>query len=1169
MTTATILIAGAEPDTTSLQECLTGLGHTVSAAVSCASGAVEAVARSRPDLALVDLGPDGGSNGLDVAEALAGRCGVPVVYLVADSEEDLLQRAGETDPYGYVLKPFDARQLHLNINTALAALERERKREREAAGAVRDGAAHGRPDAEADEWDDLTSRVRILETVLESMSEGVVIADSKENYIFVNSSVERIVGVPPMDMPLYRFPETYGYHLPDKVTPFPLEDLPIARAVRRGESSKGVEIYVRNRQRASGATVTIDGQPLRDPQGRIVGGFAVLRNVTRFKEVGEHLERTVDELRFQTHLMDAVFETMSDGVIVTDADRKPVIYNRAAEAILGPYVPDLELEDISAAYGIYRPDQVTVFPPEELPLIGALRGESTENVKMFVRNRYRPEGVYFSVSARPLLDESGAVAGSVITGRDVTRLERAELDLRRSNQALQRQSHLMDIIFNTISDGVIVADEAETYLMRNRAAKRLTGEYVPGTTFNRAPETYGLFLPDGATLFPPDDLPLTRAVRRGESTDDVEMVVRNGSWPEGRHLSVSGRPLCAEGASLQGGAIVIRDVTESKNLEIELRKTIDELKYQSELMRIVFQNIDAGLVVWNEAGRYLMHNAAMERITGVAGEDLGPERGPDVYALYRSDGTTLIPWDDQPLIRAFRGVPTDAAEIVVRTSGKPEGTPVRVTGRPLRDEGGVARGGVSIYHDLTESKEAESRLRQVADDYRTESQTLKSVFDSIGEAVIVTDDEGEVTRFNPAAERIIGVGMVRNNPERWNDEHGVFFLDRATPIPHDGLPQIRALRGEPVDDMELFLRNPKVPDGVYLNVNANPVRDPQGEVTGSVIAFRDVTERHLAEEALSEAFAEGRLEIIDTLLHNVGNAVNSVATGMGTVQERLRTSKLERRLSALADALEAHRDDLRRYLETDPQGRKVIPFLAALARDHREHNTELKRIVDRVEERVRHIVDIVRTQKTIGVRRSVRKDVNLRRAIDDAVRILQESIARRGIDVRVDCDRAPDEIRIEESRFHQMLVNLVKNAIEAIDDLASANGSDEPEARSRIRVDAYVEGDYLVVDVSDNGIGISPDQFRLIFAPGFTSKVDGSGLGLHASANFAISSGGRIQPLSEGIGKGTTMRVRLRLSSVTPNIRRPEFSPPPPPPPRGNRYGSTNVRKLHWPEGRP
>ena len=116
-----------------------------------------------------------------------------------------------------------------------------------------------------------------------------------------------------------------------------------------------------------------------------------------------------------------------------------------------------------------------------------------------------------------------------------------------------------------------------------------------------------------------------------------------------------------------------------------------------------------------------------------------------------------------------------------------------------------------------------------------------------------------------------------------------------------------------------------------------------------------------------------------------------------------------------------------------------------------------------------------------------------------------------------------------------MLVNLVKNAMEAIDDLAGADRAGGTGARPCIRIDSYVEGDFLVVDVIDNGIGISPDQHKIIFAPGFSSKANGSGLGLHASANFAIASGGRIQPLSEGIGKGTTMRVLLRLSSIMPS----------------------------------
>ena len=71
--------------------------------------------------------------------------------------------------------------------------------------------------------------------------------------------------------------------------------------------------------------------------------------------------------------------------------------------------------------------------------------------------------------------------------------------------------------------------------------------------------------------------------------------------------------------------------------------------------------------------------------------------------------------------------------------------------------------------------------------------------------------------------------------------------------------------------------------------------------------------------------------------------------------------------------------------------------------------------------------------------------------------------------------------------------------------------------------------DVFVVDVVDNGIGIEPSRFGSVFNAGYTTKKNGSGLGLHSAANFVIGSGGSIRPVSDGIGHGTTMRVTLRL----------------------------------------
>ena len=408
---------------------------------------------------------------------------------------------------------------------------------------------------------------------------------------------------------------------------------------------------------------------------------------------------------------------------------------------------------------------------------------------------------------------------------------------------------------------------------------------------------------------------------------------------------------------------------------------------------------------------------------------------------------------------------------------------------------------------------------------------METIFKSISDGVVVADEEGNFTIFNPSAERMVGVGKTDSGPTEWADRYGIFFPDRETPYPMDELPLVRAIQGEASDEVEMFIRNPSVPDGVYISVSGRPLQDHSGITKGGVIVFRDVTERRLAEEPMSQAFAQGRLEIVDTILHNIGNAINSVATGLGTIQGELTDNELVRRLSALADAIEEHQDDWISYLKTDPQGRKVLPFILGLARDFAAQNAQLTQTVDRVDSRVAHIVDIIRTQRSIDTGALARKNIDLLKSISDATTLLQDSLGKRGVQVDVDCRNAPEEIRIQESKFHQMMVNLVKNAIEAIDELRKTGGL---EVKPHIRIRSYVQNEYLVIDVIDNGIGIEEKHLKIIFAAGYTTKKVGSGLGLHSIANFIIGSGGQIYPISAGNGKGTTMRVKLRLSSVVP-----------------------------------
>ena len=415
--------------------------------------------------------------------------------------------------------------------------------------------------------------------------------------------------------------------------------------------------------------------------------------------------------------------------------------------------------------------------------------------------------------------------------------------------------------------------------------------------------------------------------------------------------------------------------------------------------------------------------------------------------------------------------------------------------------------------------------RHTIAELRQQTQVMETVLDNISDGVVVADEHGNMSIFNASAQRISGMGKEDGYHTNWGDGYGVFHTDRATLVPFDELPLERAIRrGEASHAVQLFIRNPNKPDGVYISGSGIPLPSVPGRPGRGIAVFHDITERMLAEQEVSRAFAQGRLEVVETVVHNIGNAINSVAIGVGTIRQKLIENEVIHRMFALARALRAHQDDLIAYLQNDPQGRQAMPFILALAEDLEGWYGRMQQTVERVEDRVSHIVDIIRTQRSFDFESMTRKQVDLAQAIGTAVKLLDDSLARRGIDLRIDCDRAPPEIRIQESALHQLLVNLIRNAMEAIDRLTDSGGLRAPP---HIRINAYARGGALVLDVTDNGDGIAPDRTTLVFSAGHTTKAGGSGIGLHSAANFVIGAGGTIQALSDGPGAGATIRVTL------------------------------------------
>ena len=592
-------------------------------------------------------------------------------------------------------------------------------------------------------------------------------------------------------------------------------------------------------------------------------------------------------------------------------------------------------------------------------------------------------------------------------------------------------------------------------------------------------------------------------------------------------LAARARRLARERGALRRRVTTLQD--RARKTETALRAQVEESRSQAVLLRTVVDNMGDGLIVADRDGRYLLTNPEMERLVGMYRPDADLSQRSETYGLYYPDRKTLIPSERLPLARALRdGESTDDFDVFIRNAGHPDGVLVSINGRPLYDTAGGLSGGVIVFRDVTQIRDTERELQETARRMREQSVAMQTMVDSISDGVVAADAAGRLTLFNPSAERILGIGKTDATPERRAERYGVYYPDQATRVAAHDLPLARATRGESSDDEEFFVRNPRVPHGVFISVSGRPLRDASGALNGGVVVLRDVTEQVRAHQTLLQAFAQGRLEVVDTIVHNIGNAINSVAIGVETIQHEVERSRELRRFRALARALQQHRDDWLAYLQTDPQGRRVLPFILALAADFEARSRRLADTVERVRGRVAHIVDLIRTQKSLDRESMTRKLVDLRQSIVDATKVLSESCAARGIAVEIDCTRAPRELWIQESRFQQMLINLTKNAIDAIDALRAAGDGPAPRDPPRIRIACSVQDEFLVLDVTDNGIGIGEQRHRLIFTAGYTTKEGGSGLGLHSAANFVIGSGGRIQALSDGHGTGATIRVMLR-----------------------------------------
>ncbi len=272
------------------------------------------------------------------------------------------------------------------------------------------------------------------------------------------------------------------------------------------------------------------------------------------------------------------------------------------------------------------------------------------------------------------------------------------------------------------------------------------------------------------------------------------------------------------------------------------------------------------------------------------------------------------------------------------------------------------------------------------------------------------------------------------------------------------------------------------------------------------------------KRVLDSAHRAGMAEIASEVLHNVGNAVNSANCSVEVLEERLGSSKI----NGLDRAVTLLREQAPRAAEffgQDPRGAKLIDYLGNLNDTLRQEYSDYQSEAVRLRETIRHIRGAIAEQQTYAGRSDFRQDVDLSALLNEVLRLNQEQLHLAEIQVSVDLPPLPD-LQLNKSKMSQVLVNLVRNAIHAMQSQSS-------DARRLTIAVRPVEDGGIEIEVHDTGQGFDDAVRSKLFTHGFTTKPEGNGFGLHYCANAVREAGGHITALSPGPGEGATFRIRL------------------------------------------
>ena len=247
-----------------IEKRLKSLGYAVPAVVSSGEEAIKKTAQTHPDLVLMDIKIKGDVDGVEAATQIRARFNIPVVYLTAYSDEKTLERAKITEPLGYILKPFEERELHTAIEIALYKHKMEKKLK------------------ECQQW---------LTTTLKSIGDAVIATDTKGLVTFINRVASALTG--------WKQKAAFGKNLTEVFNIIDEETRPLTESLVTKVLREGVFVALENHtliaKDGTETPIDVSSAPIRDEEENITGVVLVFRDITERKRAEEKIKSSLKE----------------------------------------------------------------------------------------------------------------------------------------------------------------------------------------------------------------------------------------------------------------------------------------------------------------------------------------------------------------------------------------------------------------------------------------------------------------------------------------------------------------------------------------------------------------------------------------------------------------------------------------------------------------------------------------------------------------------------------------------------------------------------------------------------------------------------------------------------------------------------------------------------------